>query len=121
MIHKVRIPRRKYASITNMSHICKLFESLIPTYKQQKRARAHTQTFAHIFFGAESLYRQCGRQEIDLTIHQYVFCSRMEREGGEGEDEEENIYYGLNFTSGMFLEDKHLSHTHSAYTSAVSN
>jgi len=39
----------------------------------------------------------------------------------EGEDKEWNIYYGLNFTSGMFLEDKHLSHTHSAYTSAVSN
>lgn len=28
------------------------------------------------------------------------------------------FYYGLNLTSGMFLEFKHLSQHHSAYTSA---
>lgn len=28
------------------------------------------------------------------------------------------FYYGLNFTSGMFLELRHLSQHHSAYTSA---
>jgi hypothetical protein len=29
--------------------------------------------------------------------------------------------YGLNFTNGIFFDDRHLSHTHSAYTSAVNN
>lgn len=40
---------------------------------------------------------------------------------GDRRGEPEAHRYGLNFTRGIFFECRHLSQTHSAYTSAVSN